>query len=272
MDAFHIFWSKPNILRSLGKLDIPVFERLVWILSALTWKKNNGPIRLATDSAGKEWLFQNGLSALYDEISTELDNMPNLNPSLFWAAGKLWALKTRSLPCVILDTDMVIWKKLDAFWGKNITVSHFERINSAAYPDLRSSPFCSACEFPEEWDWTISPANTSFLYFPAEAAEIREKYVRQAFSFMNAVAPQASDPVKFMCFAEQRLLTMCSEAAGMEVKSLLDFEHLEEQNIATHLWGYKRILKSDPAECDAFCRRCIKRIQSDFPSFEICCF
>ena len=272
MDAFHIFWSKPNTLRSSGKIDIPVYERLVWILSALTWKKNNGSIGLVTDSVGKAWLFQNGLSALYDEIGTNLDDMPNLNPGLFWAAGKLWALKTRSLPCVILDTDMIIWKKLDAFWGKNITVSHFEKINSAAYPDLRSNPFCSACEFPPEWDWTIFPGNTSFLYFPAEAAGVREKYIGQAFTFMNAVDAQASDPVQFMCFAEQRLLTMCSKAAGMEVKSLLDFEHLEEQDIATHLWGYKRILKSDPAECDAFCRRCIKRIRTDFPFFDISCF
>lgn len=271
MDAFHIFWSKPNILRNFGEIDIPVYERLTWILSALNWKKNNGSIGLVTDTPGKEWLFHNGLSTLYDVISTDLDDMPPLNPGLFWAAGKLWTVKTRSLPCVILDTDMIIWKKLDAFLGKNITVSHFEKINSEAYPDLRNSPFCSACEFPDEWDWNILAANTSFLYFPAEAAKIREEYIRQAFSFMNKVTEQATDPVQFMCFAEQRILTMCSNANGMEVKSLLDFEHLEEQDIATHLWGYKRILKSDPAECDAFCRRCIKKIQSDFPFFEKLC-
>ena len=272
MDAFHVFWTKPSLQRNFGKIEVPVYERLVWILSALNWKKANGSMGIVTDSVGIEWLSRNGMLNLYDDIRSDLDDMPPVDPELFWAAGKLRALKERRLPCVILDTDMIIWKGLDAVLKAEITVSHFEEINSGTYPDLRSNPFCSACEFPEEWDWAVSPANTSFLYFPAEAARIREKYIRQAFLFMSEVDAQAFDPVQFMCFVEQRLLSMISNAAGMKVKSLLDFDRLEEQNIATHLWGYKRILKSDPAECDAFCRRCIKRIQSDFPSFEICCF
>jgi hypothetical protein len=68
-----------------------------------------------------------------------------------------------------------------------------------------------------------------------------------------------------MVFAEQRLLAMCAKVQGINIKSLLDVNHLEKQNYFTHIWGLKSILQKTPEKRKSFCRNCINRIATDFP-------
>lgn len=92
-------------------------------------------------------------------------------------------------------------------------------------------------------------------------------YVDCAFEFMDSLDTQKIHPVVSMCFAEQRLLPMCAKERGKEIKTLLDYKKLDEQDFVTHLWGAKTQLNNSLKERERFCKRCIQRIVREFPQF-----
>lgn len=269
MQAFHSFWSKPNCIKNDGHIEIPDYELLVLILSALKWKQLNGPIKMITDSAGAAFFAANGLENLWSEpIDTCLDGLDsNVDPFLFWAAGKLYAMKRVPCPCVMLDTDMIIWQNIGNLFQQDVIAAHAESLSSPVYP--KPDVFCvrTGYEFPREWDFSVQPANTAFLYIPESS--LRDYYATSAFEFMTSVEQSNVNPVVSMCFAEQRILPMCVAAKKGHVTYLLDNQELYRQQIATHIWGHKKILSETPIERDLFCVKCIKRILWEFPEWEV---
>ncbi|MBO4913979.1 MAG: hypothetical protein J5449_02130, partial [Oscillospiraceae bacterium] len=85
------------------------FELLTLMLSALEWRRHCGAISMITDSRGRDYFERAGLGSLWSEpIDVSLDRMDeSVDPTLFWAAGKLEALRLTPAPCVMLDTDMI---------------------------------------------------------------------------------------------------------------------------------------------------------------------
>lgn len=269
MRAFHSFWSAPNRGRNGGRIELPDYELLTMMLSALKWEERNGPIRMMTDSPGAAFFREAGLSALWSEgIDTGLDSLgTELDPRLFWAAGKLAALRRFDAPCVMLDTDLIIWRNLDGELRDCVVAAHREELNPSVYPDPRTAfRLDERYAFPETWDFTLPAANTAFLYMPD--AELKDGYADAAFRFMYALRNGDIDPVVSMCFAEQRILPMYAHARGVEVRTLLDEHALDEQTFVTHLWGHKQELGSSPERRVAFCLGCVLRILEDFPAWE----
>ena len=265
--AFHSFWSKPNRIKNNGAVVIPDFELLVMVLSALTWQSLQGPIKMITDSEGARFLTEQGLAELWSEpLDCSLDEIPpERDAFLFWAAGKLAALQTMECPCVMLDTDMILWKSIEPLLNNQVIAAHEEELMPDIYPDPALFALREDYTFPEEWDFTKKAANTAFLYMPDK--ELKEYYVSSALTFMDGLDRKELDPTVSMCFAEQRILPMCIAAKGMKLEFLLDAKNLDAQDFVTHLWGYKRILWESGAEREQFCRRCMRRIASDYPEW-----
>jgi len=81
MKAIHVNWTAPffnrNRLRGYGfstireiksiEYDVPDYQLLYTISSALRWKLHNGPIKLYTDTAGFNLYNELGLIDIYDE-------------------------------------------------------------------------------------------------------------------------------------------------------------------------------------------------------------
>lgn len=270
MRAFHSFWSKPNRYRNAGKIVIPDYELLTLVLSALKWRRLNGPIRMITDSAGAAYFERAGLAGLWSEpLDTALDSLDGegFDPALFWAAGKLEALRCMSAPCVMLDTDMVLWTGIDDLVGNDVIVAHREALSPDVYPEpAEAFELAPGYAFPPEWDFSLPAANTAFLYLPSES--LLEYYVGSSFAFMRALQSRNVHPTVAMCFAEQRILPMCAQARGVEIRTLLDEHDLDNQSFVTHLWGYKGRLASSPEHRIAYCLGCVLRILSDFPEWE----
>lgn len=267
MRAFHSFWSAPNRARHGGAVALADYELLTMLLSALKWREKNGEIAMVTDSAGAEYFRRAGLERLWSAgIDTRLDRVdPALDPVRFWAAGKLWALRDESAPCVMLDADMIVWEPLDCRLGGAVVAAHREALHPAVYPDPRAAfSLAEGYAFPSAWDFTLPAANTAFLYLPDEGFKAR--YTDAALAFMRALQNDV-EPVVSMCFAEQRILPMVAKAEGMALETLLREGALDEQGFVTHLWGHKRALESDPARRVAYCLRCVSRILSDFPDW-----
>ncbi len=269
MRAFHAFWSAPNRARNGGAVAVPDHELLTLMLSALEWRRLNGPIRLVTDSAGAAIFERAGLGGLWSEpIDNSLDGMDaSLDSSLFWAAGKLEALRRTSAPCVMLDADMIVWKNVSALLGENAVAAHREELDPAVYPDpAKAFRLDSGYAFPREWDFSLPAANTAFLYLPEDG--LKEYYVNSVFRFMRALRNADAGPIVSMCFAEQRLLPMCVHARGIGLDTLLDHRALDEQDFVTHLWGRKAELAASDERRTEYCLGCVLRLVKDFPEWE----
>ncbi len=98
----------------MGNTRSKPFELLTTALSALAWRRENGPIRMICDTRAQRYYDALGLTFLWDGgVHPLLDAVPeDVNPMAFWAAGKLYALSAMPSPCVMIDTDFICWKPL----------------------------------------------------------------------------------------------------------------------------------------------------------------
>lgn len=268
MRAFHSTWTSPFIKTRGTDFYIEDFELLTMILSALKWQEFNGDIKMITDAIGAAYYRRLGLEHLWnlgiEEALTAMDC--DLNPRVFWAAGKLYALEGEVAPCVMLDTDFIVWGDIERqLQQREVVVIHKEELNPQVYPDKAYFQMSPGYKFSDCLNWEVKPCNTALMYIGDEA--LKQLYVSESKRFMRAALGE--DPITYMVFAEQRLLAMCAEMKNKEIIALADVDQLfsTEQKTFTHLWGYKRYLRSHPKDREDFCRRCMKRIKKDYPEF-----
>ena len=103
--AFHSNWTTPFFKMNPNKeYYIEDFEILTTIISALKWREKNGSIKMVTDEIGANYYRRLGIDSIWDlgiDISLEGINN-NIDSNLFWAAGKIYALKNQEAPCVMI--------------------------------------------------------------------------------------------------------------------------------------------------------------------------
>jgi hypothetical protein len=266
LNAFHIDWTKPFFCGSPNcsyyKED---YELLTTILSALSWRKHNGSIKMVSDAVGTEYYRNLGLAHIWDSgIDPILDILidDSINPLSFWAAGKIFALKEQNTPCVMIDTDFIVWKPLaTAIKNETLVVAHCEDINAEIYPDKNFFIMDKNYQFPLEWDWKVLPCNTALMYIADEW--FKEYYTSESIRFMQNLM-ETKDTTAEMVFAEQRLLAMCAAAKGITIKTFLDMNSLDTQASFTHIWGLKNDLQINQEKRREFCLSCVRRIANDF--------
>jgi len=267
MNAFHSNWTKPFFLRNQGApYFVEDYDLLTTILSALEWRKHNGGIKMVTDTIGAEYYQKLRLEHIWDMgITASLDKLDSeaIFPLSFWAAGKIFALEQQLVPCVMIDTDFIVWKSLTAYInGEKLAVAHREDLSGEIYPEKTFFNMDRNYAFPAEWDWTVLPCNTALLYIDDE--QFKEYYISQSIRFMRNLR-ETKNITAEMVFAEQRLLAMCAAARGIKISTLLDMDNLDAQNAFTHVWGFKRELHTNMEKRREFCVGCVKKILFDFP-------
>ena len=267
MQAFHINWTRPFFARNPGSAyAVEPFELLTTALSALCWRQHNGSIAMICDQQAAQYYQALGLSFLWDSgVHPILDAIPNdINPIAFWAAGKLFALSAVSAPCVMIDTDFIVWQPLAHLLNDcDVAAIHQEELSPNIYPEQAAFSKARGFDF-SLFDWTVRPLNTALAFFGEDA--FRRFYTDTAISFMRA-APEADDVLTYMVFAEQRLLAMCAQLQKVRVKALDDLSGLFDagQQYFTHVWGFKQQMRDSPPLYTDFCRRCAARLRRDFP-------
>ena len=266
--AFHSNWTRPFFVRGAGRpYAVEPFELLTTALSALAWRRENGPIRMICDSEAERYYESLGLCFLWDEgVHPLLDAVPqDVNAMAFWAAGKLYALSAMPSPCVMIDTDFVCWKPLSPLVeGLDAAAIHREDIMPDIYPGPAAFPQTHGFDFAA-LDWSVQPLNTALAYFGDDA--FRRYYTDTAIRFIRS-SPGADDVLTYMVFAEQRLLAMCAAKRQARVKALSDLPALfggAQQGYFTHIWGFKQQMRDEAALYEDFCRRCVARLRRDFP-------
>jgi hypothetical protein len=265
MDAIHSTWTKPRIYAA-GGFFVEDFDLLTTILSALKWREMNGKIKMITDKTGLEFYKSRGMCDIWDDIETTLDEIPDsVNPKMFWAAGKLYALNSVSAPTAVIDTDFIVWDRIAFDSIGDLSVIHKEEINSDVYPDIHHFNMKRGYIFDPELDWREKPSNCAFYVIKNDA--LRESYVKEAISFMDNA--EQGDSLTYMVFAEQRLLSMAAKRMGIEIKEFSNLERLfkDGERYFTHTWGMKQQMRDMPELRYDFCKRCVERIKRDFPLY-----
>jgi len=271
MKAIHInstgpfFHNNPN-----GNYQIEDFNILFTILSAITWRKFNGTIKLYTDSVALEYYKTLGICEIWDEIDTKtLDDFPNdINPGIFWAASKIIALKEESAPVIMIDQDLIVWKNIDDILkDEDLVVFHREGLDLddiyLPYDVLKKR----ADYKPDpSWNWNIMPCNTALAYFKDN--EFLKYYTDCAIDFMKGNNEYALDSVSQMVFAEQRIIAMCAEAKNINIKSCLDDPFQSDNDTFTHLWNGKNLARENDQTRKKICKAAIRMIRKVDPTFE----
>lgn len=271
MRAIHITHTVPFFARNSNTekaYSIPDFELLSTILSALKWQEHNGSIRLYTDKQGFEYYRTQNMISIWDlGINTEtLDNITkNIDFETFWAAGKLFALRHEISPCFMIDTDFIVWKNISTFIeNKNdIICIHKEELFEGVYLPKEFLKTAKNYQFDETWSWNVKPCNAGFVYFGNR--EFKHYYTGEAIRFMKDNFEKPLENVSQMVFAEQRLMAMCADKQNIKIKTFIKSNNLSEQDVFTHVWGYKQVLKDNSAEREKFCKKIAYRLINDYP-------
>lgn len=272
MQAFVSNWTRPYAARCPDRpYQMTDFDLLTTVLSALVWRRENGSIRMITDDTGAQYYRSLGLTDLWDGgIFTYLNDIPStIDPCTFWAAGKLYALAATPAPCVMLDTDFIVWHSLSEHWHRPLAVIHREALNPAIYPAPSAFVLAPSYHFPTNWNWHEPACNTALTYFGNDT--LRKTYVGQAMDFMQAA--RGRDGLIYMVFAEQRLLAMCAQACGVPIHAFSTEQDLFQGNQRdfTHIWGFKQAMQEQPVLHELFCQKCAARIRKDFPIYANIC-
>lgn len=262
MDSIHIASFAPAMAKGKREVSAEDFDLYCTALSALAWRKSNGKITLCCDNHFAEYYRKIGFDGIWDNINVCVaDDLDGINPLMFWAGGKLLALSKVSAPVVMIDTDFIVWKKQE--FGDELIAAHRENISDNIYPPL--SFFRTRKHIIPDFSEEVLPLNTAFLYIPDE--DFRRFYTSQAIAFMKSAVP-CGDFLKYMVFAEQRLVAMCADYTGTRVRTLLDKDRLfYPQSDYTHLWGAKQAMRDNPELRGDFIKRCRARLLSEFPDY-----
>lgn len=266
MKAAHIISTAPYFARTPnGTYSMDKFELYSAVISALSWKSAGGEMLLATDRRGAEYIESLGIASVWDGIEEVVpDDLEGINPKMFWAAGKLFALREISAPLVIMDTDFIVWK-MPLLPRDRIVSAHRENLNPAVYPDISYFKFKRSFS-TENMNKNVLPMNTAFLYLPDE--DFKQYYVNKSIAFMKSAA-DCGDYLRYMVFAEQRLLSICAEEKKVGSQVLMDKEELFfPRDDYTHIWGAKQVMRHDLQSMHDFCGRARERIKRDHPKYE----
>ena len=260
LNAFHTLSTMNKTLND--EFNMRDFDILTMILSALYWRKNNGNIKLVADKQVISYVVNKKLEFIWNEIQ-EIEDY-DINRNMFWAGGKIFALKEQESPIVMLDTDMIVWNDISSKLKEKVVAIHDEPIILDIYKGKDYFKMKNNYVFNDSFDWTVYPSNTALLYIEDE--EFKDFYCKESIRFMRS-SQDDSDTLSYMVFAEQRLLSMCAKLKNINIGYMIQYpKDLGSQDDFTHLWGYKKALEYDESERKSFCRRCVKRILKEFPS------
>ncbi len=265
MKGFYSLWTAPYRLEHPGiTYEMNDYELLMLMLSSAVYERTNGNTKLYADEAAYDFICNCGLEDLFSDGIKMLPEPEGIDPGMFWAAGKLTALKAEKMPSVMIDTDLIIWRDISyELSHSEIAVIHDEDLNPSIYPDPYLFSMKEGYSYPEGMDTGIRPVNTALLYIEDEA--FKERYVSEALEFMR-MCKKCDDRLNRMVFAEQRMLSICAAIEGKRIYTFCDDPgKLREQKIFTHFWGHKNLYRFNAGERNAGCMRMMQRLKNEYP-------
>lgn len=268
MNGVHSF----KVLRkSDSAFKMEDFEVMVMIMSALSWRRHNGKIKLYADETFANFIYENNLDFLWDNgIDIKILSEPknNINSKIFWAASKIDVIRDMKLDEVHMDVDFAAWGDMTEKLKRDFDViaSHFEGVNdfNCYVPKEQLLP-PSDYVFNKNLDWSFPAINTSFIMFKDQ--ESKDIFCKECERYMENNDNELPGDIQ-MVFAEQRLTAMALKFKGKKIETITDVESC--QNGTTnfiHLGGLKTQMKSNHNAKEHFNLACANKLIKSFPEY-----
>lgn len=246
--AIQVNWTKPyfdkqrlrgdvfKLTRELESqtYDMPDYQIFYTMLSAYHWRKNNGTLKLYTDSIGLEFIQQFYLTELYDEIDIKFLNgysKTNVDAARYWTSGKIKVLANQTKPFIFLDQDMIFRSKVpDYILQDDLTVAHWEIPRGSHYFTERDWKHdVPSLTMPENYSVVDHVPNTSFLVM--NNMKLLREYTQW---HKKLVEVECDTPVWYWLLTDQGILGHTVREGNYNVNTLTDRIFL-----ANHNWGTK---------------------------------
>lgn len=293
MIGIHAYWSKPTLTGTSGhhldkreKFEMFSFEIVHFLLSALFYRKLNGPIHLYTDLIFFEYLKEKNLLHFWDKIDTELFKefeKFKVSSERNWTGFKTWLLGKIPAPFLLIDHDNIIYTEIPKeLFNKPVRFAHMETINKYYYPDKEEMDVDNF-EYNEKWNWNLDVANTCMLYFKSD--DFKKEYSTKAIEFErnNKTKDPYLSEVQYL-FADQRLPVMMLEEKNIDYgvfsnwkftpigKDIPDWKKVTGDPLLDlvgfdHTWAYKHTLKTNADALKEYMDRHDKMITDNFPKY-----
>lgn len=268
--ALHVHGTGPYKYKNKDNpeaFEVPDYELLCTILSALMWRKYNGPIKLYADKLALRFYERMGMLDLWDGgiDGDTLERIPDdIDPEVFWAASKIFAIREEKVPFVMIDTDLIVWENITkVLEQKQFAVLHRESLRDGhAYPPFECLKKRSDYKPDPDWNWEADPCNTALAYF--NNAKFLTYYTDKSIDFMRGNMEKPDEMVSQMVFAEQRIVSMCAEKMKVPIFHFLDDPFQTENRTFTHLWGGKRVACEFPEQRTILCRSMLRKLHREF--------
>ena len=166
MNGIHVNSTAPFFARHPdSEYSVEDFGLYCEVISALQWRKMNGDIFMVADSRAAEYYRKIGIDKVWNGI-TELipDELDGIDPEMFWAAGKLFALRDIPENAALVDEDLIVWKTLNFRITQlpALTVNIFPR----AYTPTRRFSASAAADFLTGSTRPLCPATLRSCTYP----------------------------------------------------------------------------------------------------------
>ena len=207
---------------------------MIQCMSAIEWKKNNGPIHLYTSERDRIFLEALGITGLYDHVNTSVLDEPD---EIYWphfgAACKMKVLNSiQEFPVAFIDNDLIYRDKISVE-DESIIYLHDESLFWKNYPPLNFLNPRSDYQFPDLKSLdTANPINVGL--FVINDKNLKEEYCKLALDFMsnNDNIPKSVNwaPENLITFwkplfVEQRLLAAVVENGAYKSKQLFPYAY-----------------------------------------------
>lgn len=215
MIIFNTFTNAKHI-KKLPEIDV-----LIWLASLIQYKSLGYSLKLYCLDSDIEFLKQENLYDLYDEIDTEFfktnETLPKLNGEKFWSSRKLEAIYHEICElksgAIYSDTDIIMFKPIDTncdavVWSPEPRYSGQNTI----YVDWKHLSKPKGYKMPDFIKREKDAYNCGIMWFkdPELYKFYREQYLRFALSNPCEVTgvPEYGNNL-FACNGEQRILKAC---------------------------------------------------------------
>lgn len=232
----------------MGRPKFARFEILTWVASAIQWRHLYGTLDFVTDNEGMGVLSKLGLGGLYTSIKVLESPFKAINPSVFWAAGKIVAMQSYVgyEDVYSVDTDCIVWKHLKvpdrlALVGLNYDNPEYYEVVTRHYADDMKG-----------WSMKHPAINAAILGFNGYCGDgsLLDVFTAVSLKFMRSVSNREHLDSASMIFAEQKLSAEVCAHMSLKYGVLCHADastgyHIEVGDIPyiTHLWDTKAIYR-----------------------------
>lgn len=261
LKGIHTIYS----LNERERYDMPsysrlfLFEFLYLVLSSHLWRQNNGPIKLVCDKNFYDFVKENGLFWMWDEIDNiTLNSLPqDIDYKIFWTYPKMYVQFKQKERFAVIDADLYTTLDLKGF-KEDIIYGHEELDElGTSYPFFYKDPSVNFLFKDLNPTLKYNAINTCLVVYNnldilQGLEEITEKFIRIS---SESLTHQDKEWV-YTIFCEQKILGNVVKGKNFTSRSLTEYPYncndyskpydiLDKSGIS-HLWAGKRTLHQNP--------------------------